>query len=234
MANAPIIKSDWISKCLNILIRDKKISAEVPVIENNDNHPLRAKMIHKGYLRGYMKDNDDQSTNRQDLKLFSMLHFLGNWTNSIKMMVLIPGMQEKSKAFKIKDTIDIHDQKDLVIADIEKVKYKIRFKTHEILLNAFGHKSQLDKFKKVEKKLMTFIHLKKFFLEAAKNSKTFLDFKSYWNFINILKNVSNIKKYTGLDISNEMLESARLLHPNYQFKNLMEKNIIKIQLWISL
>lgn len=98
----------------------------------------------------------------------------------------------------------------------------------KFLLNAFGHKSQLDKFSKGRKKINDlYPSEKKFFLEAAKNSKTFLDFGcATGNFINILKNVSNIKKYTGLDISNEMLESARLLHPNYQFKKFDGKKIL--------
>ena len=131
LANAPIIKSDWISKCLNILIRDKKISAVVPVIENNDNHPLRAKMIHKGYLRGYMKDNDDQSTNRQDLKknYFLCHNFWVIRTNSIKKNDGFNPwkfMGKKVKAFKIKDTIDIHDQKDLVIAEYLVKKLNIK------------------------------------------------------------------------------------------------------------
>ena len=54
LGNAPIIKSKWIEECINIIIKNKKISAIVPVIEFNDHHPLRAKKLKKGFLKTYV------------------------------------------------------------------------------------------------------------------------------------------------------------------------------------
>jgi SAM-dependent methyltransferase len=95
-------------------------------------------------------------------------------------------------------------------------------------LNAFGHKSQLKKFSKGRKRIKDlYPSEKKFFLKLAKNSKTFLDFGcATGNFINILKNISSIKNYTGLDISNDMLNFARLLHPKYKFEKFNGKKIL--------
>jgi CMP-N,N'-diacetyllegionaminic acid synthase len=131
LANSPIIKSEWVSKCLNILIKNKSISAVVPVIENNDYHPLRAKRISKGYLRGYLDINNNQSTNRQDLeKNYFLCHnFWVIRTNSINNNNGFNPwkfMGKKVKAFKIKDSIDLHNQEDLLLAKhlIKKLNLK--------------------------------------------------------------------------------------------------------------
>ena len=50
LANAPIIKSKWIKECIKILKNNKKITAIVPVTEDNDHHPLRAKKIKEGFF----------------------------------------------------------------------------------------------------------------------------------------------------------------------------------------
>ena len=38
------------------------------------------------------------------------------------------------------------------------------------------------------------------------------------NFIKILNKVSKIKNYIGIDISREMISTAKTLHPNFNFK----------------
>ena len=52
-----------------MLINNRKATACVPVIENNDNHPFRAKRISKGkFLKSFFKFNKKISSNRQDLE----------------------------------------------------------------------------------------------------------------------------------------------------------------------
>ena len=48
LANAPIIKKKWIIDCINILIKNKKITAAVPVCKDNDKNPFRAKKYQRG------------------------------------------------------------------------------------------------------------------------------------------------------------------------------------------
>ena len=55
LANAPIIKAKWIIDCIKIIINNKKVTAAVPVVLNNDHNPYRAKKIKNGYLRNFIK-----------------------------------------------------------------------------------------------------------------------------------------------------------------------------------
>ena len=55
LANAPIIKAKWIIDCIKIIINNKKVTAAVPVMLNNDQNPYRAKKIKNGYLRNFVK-----------------------------------------------------------------------------------------------------------------------------------------------------------------------------------
>ena len=130
LANAPTIKSEWIKKCLDIILKNKKISAVVPVIENNDHHPIRAKKISKGYLKGYIKSKSNMSSNRQDLeKNYFLCHnFWVIRTSSInKNDGFHPWkfMGKKVKPFIIKHSIDIHNYEDVILANHLVKKLKI-------------------------------------------------------------------------------------------------------------
>ena len=130
LANAPIIKSNWIKKCLNIILKNKKISAIIPVIENNDHHPLRAKKISNGYIKGYLKTKSKMSSNRQDLeKNYFLCHnFWITRTNSIyKNAGFYPWkfMGKRVKPFIIKHSIDIHNYEDVILANHLVKKLKI-------------------------------------------------------------------------------------------------------------
>lgn len=130
LANAPIIKSEWIRKCLNIILKNKKISAIIPVIENNDHHPLRAKKISNGFLKGYLKTKSKMSSNRQDLeKNYFLCHnFWIIRTNSIyKNDGFYPWkfMGKRVKPFIIKQSIDIHNYEDVILANHLVKKLKI-------------------------------------------------------------------------------------------------------------
>ena len=67
LANAPIVYAKWIQDCIKILIKNKA-TAVVPVVKDNDKHPLRAKKTKKGYLKPFINSKKKISSNRQDLE----------------------------------------------------------------------------------------------------------------------------------------------------------------------
>ena len=122
LANAPIIKSKWISECLGYLKNDKNITAVVPVVEDNDHHPLRAKKIKNGFLKEYIKSKSNISSNRQDLeKNYFLCHNF--WIIRTKEIYKNNGgqpwafMGKKVKPYLIKNSIDIHEQQDIILAN---------------------------------------------------------------------------------------------------------------------
>ena len=69
LANSATVKTSWLDRSINIINNDSKISAVVPVVKDNDHHPLRSKKLNdKGFLIPYDEDNFSAiSSNRQDL-----------------------------------------------------------------------------------------------------------------------------------------------------------------------
>ena len=121
LANAPIIKSVWIKKCVEILRKNKEITAAVPVVQNNDHHPIRSKKIKKGLLREFIKHNSKISSNRQDLeKNYFLCHNF--WVIRTKSILKNNGyppwnfMGKKVKPYVIDNSIDIHSIEDIILA----------------------------------------------------------------------------------------------------------------------
>lgn len=121
LANSPTIKSSWIKKSINILKKNKKITSVVPVEKNNDFHPLRAKRISNKFLKPYIRLKRDVSTNRQDLESnYFLCHNF--WTIRVNAIQSNKGelpwkfLGKHSYPLIVKNTIDIHDNKDLIIA----------------------------------------------------------------------------------------------------------------------
>ncbi len=124
LANNVTIKSDWITECVEMMQNDMSITAVVPVYEDNDHHPLRAKTLnYDGTLSMYEKNVTGKvSTNRQDLPscLFLSHNF---WVlNTSFLRSGIEGqppwgfMGNKIVPFTIDESIDIHHEIDLYIA----------------------------------------------------------------------------------------------------------------------
>lgn len=124
LANNVTIKSEWITDCVEMMKKDMSITAVVPVYQDNDHHPLRAKTMNAdGTLSMYEKNITGKiSTNRQDLPecLFLSHNF---WVLNTKF--LLSGeegqqpwgfMGNKILPYKIDDSIDIHHEIDLFIA----------------------------------------------------------------------------------------------------------------------
>ena len=131
LANNVTIKSEWIDRCVEMMQADMTLSAVVPVYQDNDHHPLRAKIPDgNGRLQMYEKGVTGRiSTNRQDLPTcFFLAHnfwVLNTWT-------LIDGFENGQQPwsfmgneigyFEISESIDIHKETDLMLAQdwIEK------------------------------------------------------------------------------------------------------------------
>ncbi len=101
------------------------ISAVVPVYEDSDHHPLRAKTIGEdGFLQMYEKGITGKiSTNRQDLpKCYFLSHNF--WVLNVKLLLASKGegqqpwgfMGNKIGYYEIDESIDIHKSIDLYIA----------------------------------------------------------------------------------------------------------------------
>lgn len=124
LANNVTIKSEWITDCVNQMKRDSSISAVVPVYEDNDHHPLRAKRVDSdGRLQMYEQKVEGKiSTNRQDLPL---CYFLAHnfWVLNVKEL-LSDGcgqppwdfMGNHIVPYAIHESIDIHSEEDLYLA----------------------------------------------------------------------------------------------------------------------
>ncbi len=124
LANNITIKSKWIEDCVEIMKNDMSVTAVVPVYEDNDHHPLRAKTRNEdGTLSMYEKNVKGKiSTNRQDLPecLFLSHNF---WVLNTKFLLSGEDGQQpwgfmgnKIRPYMIDDSIDIHKEIDLYIA----------------------------------------------------------------------------------------------------------------------
>ena len=125
LANNVTIKSEWIDKCVEMMMDDMTLSAVVPVYEDNDHHPLRGKTVDaNGRIQMYEKGITGKvSTNRQDLpKCYFLSHSF--WVLNTKLMVEsnYEGQQPWSfmgnniAYYEIDESIDIHKRIDLYIA----------------------------------------------------------------------------------------------------------------------
>ena len=125
LANNVTIKSEWIDQSVKMMQEDMSISAVVPVYEDNDHHPLRAKTVDgNNRLQMYEKGVTGKiSTNRQDLPT---CYFLSHnfWTLNVKKLLESKGEGQQPWGFmgnniayiEIDESIDIHKEVDLVIA----------------------------------------------------------------------------------------------------------------------
>ncbi len=125
LANNVTIKSEWIDACVQKMQDDMGITAVVPVYEDNDHHPLRAKTIdEKGELQMYEKGHIGKvSTNRQDLpKCYFLSHNF--WVLNVKHLLETKGegqqpwgfMGNRIAYYEIDESIDIHKPIDLIVA----------------------------------------------------------------------------------------------------------------------
>ncbi len=127
LANAPIIRTEWINKCINKLIRNKA-TAVVPVIKDNDKHPFRSKKKEKGVLIPYFISKKKVSSNRQDLKTsYFLCHNF--WVIKTEAILKNDGfppwnfMGKKVFPYEISHSHDIHNKFDMEICKIILKKF---------------------------------------------------------------------------------------------------------------
>lgn len=126
LGNNITIKSKWIDDCVKIMKNDMNISAVVPVYEDLDHNPFRAKKVDiNGHLIPF---NDDiptnVSTNRQELpRSYFLAHNF--WVLNTKMLIQkVSGHQPWSfmgnrvVPYEIHKSIDIHEEFDLEVGAI--------------------------------------------------------------------------------------------------------------------
>ena len=124
LANNVTVKSSWIDDCVNIMKNNMSVTAVVPVYEDNDHHPLRAKSLNEdGSLAMYEKDVKGRvSTNRQDLP---ECYFLSHNFWVLNTRFLLSGEEGQQPwgfmgnniiPYIIHESIDIHKGIDLYIA----------------------------------------------------------------------------------------------------------------------
>ena len=124
LANNVTVKAEWIDECIQKMIDDPSITAVVPVYSDNDHHPLRAKTLSEdGMLKMYEKGITGKvSTNRQDLP---PCYFLAHnfWVLSVPFLMSGEEGQQpwgfmgnKIAPYIIDESIDIHNETDLLLA----------------------------------------------------------------------------------------------------------------------
>lgn len=125
LANNVTVKAKWIEDCLNIANQSDDITSVVPVYVENDHHPYRAKSLDKnGDLQMFVPLENEISTNRQDLP---DCYFLAHnfWVLNVKNLLSnSKGQQpwafmgDKIKPYIINESIDIHEEKDFLLAKL--------------------------------------------------------------------------------------------------------------------
>ena len=123
LANSGIVKTEWIEESINHLLKDKVLSASVPVLLEMDNHPYRSKRLREdGCLDTWFEfKGKNISTNRQDLPMnFILCHNF--WTLNLKNSLYssIEGQQpwtfmgNNIKPIIVKESFDVHDEDDII------------------------------------------------------------------------------------------------------------------------
>lgn len=125
LANNVTVKPEWITDCIDMMVANPSLTSVVPVYKDNDHHPLRAKSLNSdGLLEMYEKGVDKPlSTNRQDLP---PCYFLSHNFWVLRTDYLDTDMSDGQQPwsfmgpsiapYEIEESIDIHDEEDLVKA----------------------------------------------------------------------------------------------------------------------
>ena len=122
LANSGIVKKEWIAESIDILVKNPKLSASVPVLLEMDNHPYRSKCLREDGCLGTWFDfkGKNISTNRQDLPMnFVLCHNF--WTLNLKNSLYSKEEGQQPWAFMgnnvkpivVKESFDVHDEDDI-------------------------------------------------------------------------------------------------------------------------
>lgn len=122
LANSATVKTKWIAEAIETIIADATISSVVPVYQEQDHHPFRAKRIGAdGFLETFFDFTGKTiSTNRQELE---PCYFLSHnfWVLNVKLSIYGAGGQQpwtflghRTRPVIIDESIDIHCEEDVI------------------------------------------------------------------------------------------------------------------------
>jgi len=124
MANCATIKSSQVEDCVRLLIEDESLSSAVPVIQNNDHHPFRAKRIREdGLIDTFVPlQGADVSPNRQQLEpnyflchSFYVLRINNCFKNNGQPPWNYQG--DRVKPYVVNYSLDVHSEEDIILIE---------------------------------------------------------------------------------------------------------------------
>ncbi|MGI0407044.1 cytidylyltransferase domain-containing protein [Helicobacter himalayensis] len=121
LANSATIKPEWLQQAISMIKSDDKISAVVPVSQDQDHHPYRAKRLDtNGSLEAFFDFGGmEVSTNRQELvPCYFLCHNF--WVLNVQKSLFCKNGQkpwvflgDNIKPIIVKDCFDVHKESDL-------------------------------------------------------------------------------------------------------------------------
>lgn len=122
LANSLTVKAEWIKQSIDMIVEDPTISSVVPVFQDQDHHPYRAKRLNgDGSLEPFFDfSGTEVSTNRQDLEpCFFLCHNF--WVLNVDISIMGQGGQKpwvflgnNIKPIMVEECFDVHTNEDLV------------------------------------------------------------------------------------------------------------------------
>ncbi len=124
LANNISIKTEWIDTAIARLLADPTLSAVVPVYDDQDHHPYRAKRLAAdGSVQPFLDLAGDVSTNRQDLPpCYYLCHnfWALNLHCSVRHGTGSPPwsfMGPRVSPLVVEETVDVHLARDLLLCE---------------------------------------------------------------------------------------------------------------------
>lgn len=121
MGNSVCVLREWLEDCINRLICQPELTAVIPVVEDNDHHPWRAKTVRHGLLSSFVDFTGiPVSTNRQDL---SPCYFIAQNFWVIRMPLPEQGeapwtfLGDKVQPYVVPPCPDVHEEVDLLLSE---------------------------------------------------------------------------------------------------------------------
>jgi CMP-N,N'-diacetyllegionaminic acid synthase len=124
LANNVSVVPSWIDESITRILDDPTISAVVPVYEDQDHHPYRAKSVGPdGAVEPFLPLKGDVSTNRQDLPhCYYLCHNF--WTLNLHRSVRNgcghppwSFMGPRVMPIVVEETVDVHIARDLMLCE---------------------------------------------------------------------------------------------------------------------
>jgi CMP-N,N'-diacetyllegionaminic acid synthase len=134
LANNISIKTAWIDESLDRLTADPSLSSVIPVFQDQDHHPFRAKRLDaEGMLRSYLEFGANFSPNRQEMPgCYYPCHNF--WTLNLHRSVH-NGVGDPPWSFfgprvsplMVEESIDVHYQRDLLLCEDWLDRHGVRY-----------------------------------------------------------------------------------------------------------